>query len=351
MTSQTLRVIRLFFLLLCLLGGWLVTYTVPEWDEYRWLGVFMGCGIGLLVILIDLLLKGFSLRGLSALTFGLFVGWLVAYLIGSSPLFDVPFERDDALSYILTQNIYLVRLVLYIVMMYLGAVIALRGKDEFNLVIPYIRFVPHGVDVPLAVVDTSALIDGRILGICQSKFMGHGIVIPQFVIDELQKIADSRDPNRQARGRKGLSILNRLKEIPHLDLRIHESSIDNRQSVDAKLLYVAQSLKAKLLTTDYNLAQIAEFHRVDWLNLNSLAKAMIPDPMAGDRLSIKLTKPGKDPGQAVGYLPDGSMVVVANARDEIGNTIDLTIDSIIPSAGGKLVFASKTEPDTPATVD
>jgi uncharacterized protein YacL len=181
--------------------------------------------------------------------------------------------------------------------------------------------------------------------------MGHGIVIPQFVIDELQKIADSRDPKRQARGRKGLSILNRLKEIPHLDLRIHESSIDNRQSVDAKLLYVAQSLKAKLLTTDYNLAQIAEFHRVDWLNLNSLAKAMVPDPMAGDTLSLKLTKPGKDPGQAVGYLPDGSMVVVANARDEIGDTVDLTIDSIIPSAGGKLVFASKTKPDTPETMD
>lgn len=345
--NQTLRVIRLFFLLLCLLGGWLVTYTVPEWDEYRWLGVFMGCGIGLLVILVDILLKGFSLRGLSALTFGLFVGWCVAYLIGSSPLFDIPFDASDPLSFVLTQNIYLVRLVLYIVMMYLGAVIALRGKDEFNLVIPYIRFVPHGVDVPLAVVDTSALIDGRIVGICHSKFMGHGLVIPQFVIDELQQIGDSRDPDRQARGRKGLAVLNQLREMPHLDLRIHESSIDSRQSVDAKLLYVAQSLKAKLLTTDFNLAQIAEFHRVDWLNLNALAKAMTPDPMAGDRLAIRLSKPGKDPGQAVGYLPDGSMVVVADARDRIGQTVDVTIDSILPSAGGKLVFASISPSPTP----
>lgn len=342
MIHQTLRVIRLFFLMLCLLGGWLVTYTVPEWDEYRWLGVFMGCGIGLLVILVDILLKGFSLRGLSALTFGLFVGWGVATLLGSSPLFEIPFDSDDALSVILTQNTYLVRLVLYIVMMYLGAVIALRGKDEFNLVIPYVRFVPHGVDVPLALLDSSALIDGRIVAICQSKFMGHGLVIPQFVIDDLQIIADSRDPARQARGRKGLAVLNQLREMPHLDLRIHESSLDNRQSLDAKLLYVAQTLKAKLLTTDFNLAQIAEFHRVDWLNLNALAKAMAPDPIAGDSLHLKLSKPGKDPGQAIGYLPDGSMVVVNNAHHLIGQTLDLTIDSILPSAGGKLIFASPT---------
>jgi uncharacterized protein YacL len=341
MIQQTLRVIRLFFLLLCLLGGWLVTYTVPEWDEYRWLGVFMGCGIGVLVILIDILLKGFSLRGLSALTFGLFVGWCVAYLIGSSPLFDIPFEGDDALSFILTQNIYLVRLVLYVVMMYLGAVIALRGKDEFNLVIPYIRFVPHGVDVPLAVVDTSALIDGRIVGICQSKFLGYGIVIPQFVIDELHGIADSSDPDRKARGRKGLATLKELREMPHLDIRIHESSIQGRQSVDAKLLYVAQSLKAKILTTDYNLAQVAEFHRVDWLNLQALAKALQQDPMAGDHLIVRLAKPGKDAGQAVGYLTDGSMVVVNEARDLIGQEISVRIDSVIPSAAGKLLFATR----------
>jgi uncharacterized protein YacL len=337
--SPTIRIIRLFFLLLCLLGGWLVSYTVPEWDQYRWLAVFIGGGIGTLVILVDIMLKGFSLRGMSALTFGLFIGWLCAYLIGASPLFDVPFDAFDETSIILTQNMYLVRIALYIILMYLGAVIALRGKDEFNLVIPYVRFVPHGVDVPLAVVDTSALIDGRIVGICESRFMAYGLIIPRFVIDELQNIADSRDPDRQARGRKGIEVLNKLREMEHLDLRINESSVSNRQRVDAKLVYLAQSLKAKLLTTDYNLAQIAEFHNIEWLNLNALAKAMNPELMVGDQLDIKLTKPGKDPGQAVGYLPDGSMVVVASARDQIGQSVSVAVDSIIPSAGGKMIFA------------
>ena len=129
--------------------------------------------------------------------------------------------------------------------------------------------------------------------------------------------------------------------MPHVDLRINESTVSNRQKVDAKLIFLAQSLKAKILTTDYNLAQIAEFHNVEWLNLNTLAKALNPDLMVGDTLSIKLTKPGKDEGQAVGYLPDGSMVVVAGARSEIGQSVEVAVESIIPSAGGKMIFANK----------
>lgn len=341
--NATLRIIRLFFLLLCLLGGWLISFAVPEWDDYRWLAVFVSGGIGALVILVDILMKGFSLRGLSALTFGLFMGWACAQLIITSPFFDIPFDQNDALSVILTQNLYLARLALYVILMYLGAVIALRGKDEFNLVIPYVRFVPHGVEVPVAIVDTSALIDGRLVGICQSRFMNYALVVPRFVIDELQNIADSKDPLRQARGRKGIESLNSLREMAHVDLRINESTVEDRQKVDAKLVFLAQSLKAKLLTTDYNLARIAEFHQVPWLNLNALAKALNPELMPGDSLSIKLTKPGKDPGQAVGYLPDGSMVVVSEARRDIGHTIEVAVDSIIPSAGGKMIFASPKE--------
>ena len=190
------------------------------------------------------------------------------------------------------------------------------------------------------------MIDGRLAGICQSRFMGYGLVIPRFVIDELQTIADSRDPDRQLRGRKGIETLNRLREMEHLDLRINDRSVSNRQKVDAKLIFLSQSLKAKILTTDYNLAQIAEFHNVEWLNLNALAKAMNPELMVGDSLSIKLTKPGKDAGQAIGYLNDGSMVVVADAREHLGESVKVFVDSIIPSAGGKMIFAKKPRPTT-----
>ncbi|KAF0094697.1 MAG: PilT domain-containing protein [Puniceicoccaceae bacterium 5H] len=335
---ETIRTIRIFFLLLCITAALLVTVAVPEWEGYWMRSVVIGGCIGALVVLIDIMLKGFSLRGLSALTFGLFVGWLMATLISSSPFFDIPYE---SLSGPLRQNMYLIRLGIFVIMMYLGAVLALRGRDEFNLVIPYVRFVPHQVDVPLAVVDTSALIDSRIAGICESKFFGYALVIPRFVMDELQKIADSPDPVRQAKGRRGLETLRRLRDLEHLDLRINESEVENRQNVDAKLIFLAQSLNARILTTDFNLAQIAEFHNVEWLNLAALSKALVPRPVVGEQFELKLVKPGKDADQAVGYLADGSMVVVTDARSFIGKEVFVEVQSVVPSNAGIILFAQR----------
>lgn len=340
--KYSIRIIRIFFFLLCLSGSYLTALVVPEWDDIRGRVVFIGGSIGVLVILVDILLKGFSLRGLSALTFGLLVGWVAAFLITTSPIFDFPVDDDGGLSVILTQNMFLARLAMFLILMYLGAVVALRGKDEFNLVIPYVRFVPHGVDVPLAVVDTSALIDGRIVGICEAKFMGHALIVPRFVIDELHRVADSRDPQKRARGRRGLDALRRLREMEHVDLRINESSVENRERIEAKLVFLAQTLKAKILSTDYNLAQIAEFQNVEWLNISSLAKAMNPETNVGDTFLIELVKPGREPGQGVGYLYDGSMVVVNDGGESLGSEVEVRVSSVIPSAGGKMIFAELT---------
>ena len=331
---KTIVILRIFFFLICVTGSYLVCYSIPDWDQYRALAVFIGASIGVLVILIDVFLKGFSLRGLTALTFGLFVGWLFAIFISNSPLF----ENGDP------QILFLVRLSLFVILMYLGSVIALRGRDEFNLVIPYVRFEPHGVDVPLVVLDTSILIDGRIIGICESKFMGYALVIPRFVLDELQRIADSSDIQRQTKGRKGLEVLNQLRKMEHLDLRIHESDVSKRQNVDAKLVFLAQSMNAKIMTTDFNLAQMAEFHTIDWLNINALAKSLNPDFNIGEIFDVKLVKEGKEPGQAVGFLNDGSMVVVNDGIDLIGQAVRIEVQSILPSAGGKMVFAKALGP-------
>jgi rRNA-processing protein FCF1 len=220
-----------------------------------------------------------------------------------------------------------------------STVIALRGKDEFNLVIPYVRFVPHDVDVPLVVVDTSVLIDGRIARLCESGFMSAALVIPRFVLDELHAVADSTDPHKQARGRRGLEILGELRKIKNIDIRITESEVANSQHVDAKLVFLAKSMRAKLLTTDYNLAKLAEFHGVPWLNLNQLAKALRPELLLGETLEVDLVKAGKEEGQAVGFLEDGSMVVVNAGRGHMGKRVSAEIISVLPSAGGKMVFA------------
>ena len=332
--NKTLFAIRVVFFLLCGASGWLVCYTIDEWDDRRGIAVTIGLLIGALVILIDMLLKGFSLRGLSAISFGLAIGALIAYLIGTSPLF----AAGDP------QLVHLFQLALFVVCTYLATVIALRGKDEFNLVIPYVRFVPHEVDVPLVVVDTSVLIDGRIARVCESGFLNAALVIPRFVLTELQAIADSTDIHKQGRGRRGLEVLNELRRLKHLDIRIPESEVTKRADVDAKLVFLAQSMRAKLLTTDYNLAKMAEFHGVPWLNLNKLAKSLRPELMLGETIEVELVKPGKDEGQAVGYLDDGSMVVVASARALIGHRVGAEITSVLPSGGGKLIFARLVSP-------
>lgn len=331
--NRTLTSIRIVFVSVCVLAGWMVSASVPEWMDYQLNGVLIGFLLGILVVLVDVFLKGFSLRGLSAVTFGLAAGSLVAFLIGTSPLF----QFGDP------QVVYLSRLGLFILCSYLGTVIALRGKDEFQLVIPYVRFVPHDVDVPLVVVDTSALIDGRILKIRETNFLPSALVIPQFVLDELQVIASARDPSRSVRGRKGLDVLNQLRQLPNADIRIVESEVGKGTTPEDKLVYLAQSMKAKLLTTDYTLAQRAQFHGVTWLNLNALAKALHTEVAAGERFEVELVKPGREAGQAVGYLADGSMVVVDGAAPLIGRRIEVEVASILPSAGGKMVFARRTD--------
>src|SRR5690554_6710659 len=327
--KYSISVIRLFFLLLCVAGSYLTALVVPEWDDFRWVAVLVGLLLGVLVILVDLLLKGFSLRGLSALTFGLFVGWAVAHMISTSPLFNFPGEGSAGLSAVLDQNLYLARMALFIVLMYLGAVLALRGKDEFNLVIPYVRFVPHGVDVPLIVVDTSGLIDGRIARICRTGFLPGGLIIPRFVLRELQAVADSDDTQKQGRGRRGLEMLAELRKIPGIDLRIHESEARSGE-IEAKLVFLAQSMRAKLLTTDYNLAKLAEFHGVPWLNPNVLAKALEPSLVLGETIEVEIIKAGKEPTQGVGYLPEGSMVVVNGGGAHIGSRVTAEILSVLP---------------------
>lgn len=327
--NRTLLAIRCVFFVLCGAGGWLVCYSIRDWDAHRGLAVAIGLLLGALVILVDILLKGFSLRGLSAITFGLGVGSLIAYLIGTSPLF----AQGEA------DTVYLFQLALFVICTYLATVIALRGKDEFNLVIPYVRFVPHDVDVPLVVVDTSVLIDGRISRVCEAGFLTAALVIPRFVLNELQAVADSPDLQKQARGRRGLEVLNELRRIKHLDIRTPESEVAKRTEVDAKLVFLAQSMRAKLLTTDYNLAKMAEFHGVPWLNLNQLAKALRPELMLGETIEVELVKPGKDEGQAIGYLEDGSMVVVGGGRSLIGQRVNVEIASVLPTTGGKMVFA------------
>ena len=163
------------------------------------------------------------------------------------------------------------------------------------------------------------------------------------MLEDLQRVADSPEAGRQARGRRGLEVLSALRRLKQLDLRIHESEA-RVEEIDAKLVFLAQSMKAKLLTTDYNLAKMAEFHGVPWLNLNALAKSVRRELLSGEPIEIDLVKSGREDHQAVGYLDDGSMVVVEQAKSLVGSRVSAEVTSILPSAGGKMIFARLVGP-------
>jgi len=183
------------------------------------------------------------------------------------------------------------------------------------------------------------VIDGRIAAVCRARWNSFALIVPKFVIEELQNVADSSDIHRRERGRSGIDTLNALREMAHLDLRIHDSDVDHESKVDAKLIFLAKSLKAKLLTTDYNLGRLAEFNGIEWLNLNELSKAVNPELRIGLAIEVELVKPGKEPQQAIGYLPDGSMVVVNNGKKHIGREVGVEVTGIVPTSGGRMVFS------------
>lgn len=329
--SASLWVVRIFFLILCTLAGYAVSQHWPEFILGGIYGAVIGFGLGGLLIGIDHMLKGFSLRAFSAATFGLMLGTLVAWLIDRSELFI--WMADD-------KTRWLIRLCLFLAFGYLGMILAMRSnKEDFSLIIPYVRFKSQAQPESPIVLDTSVIIDGRIADLLEARFVEGAVVVPRFVLKELQFIADSRDAIRRARGRRGLEMLNRIQKNPRNEVRIHELDFPEEKEVDTKLIHLTRSLGAKLFTNDYNLGKIAELHHLPCVILSELSKVMRPVVVPGDNLALRLVREGKEKGQAVAYLSDGTMVVVNQAQHLVGQDVNVQITSLLPTGAGVIIFA------------
>ena len=294
------------------------------------LGMVIGFGFGWLLIAIDEMIKGFSLRAFSATTFGLLLGTVVALLIDRSGLFE---KTDETTR-------WMVRLGLFLSFGYIGIILAMRSnKEDFSLIIPYVRFAPQNKPDHLLLLDTSVIIDGRIADLIEANFVEGLIVVPRFVLKEIQQIADSGDPLKRARGRRGLEMLNRIQRNPRNEVKIHDGDFPDEKEVDAKLIRLARNLRAKLYTNDYNLGKVAELQSVNHVNLHELAKSMRVILLPGEVLSLRIVREGKDKGQGVGYLPDGTMVVVNNAQSVVGQQVEVQVQSLLQTGAGIIVFA------------
>ena len=331
---MALWIIRILFLMLCTTGGYAVSQVRPELitvNHSGMLGLAAGFAFGWVMIAVDEMLKGFSLRAFSATTFGLLLGTVVALLIDRSGLFETVDEKPTR---------WLIRLSLFLSFGYIGIVLAMRSnKEDFSLIIPYVRFAPQNKPENLLLLDTSVVIDGRIADLIEANFLEGLIVVPKFVLKELQQIADSEDAVKRARGRRGLEVLNRIQRNLRNEVKIHDGDFPDEKEVDAKLVRLARNLGAKLYTNDYNLGKIAELQKVDYVNMHEVAKSLRTVLLPGETLSLRLARDGKDKGQGVGYTPDGTMVVVNNAQALIGQQVEVQVQSLLRTGAGVIVFA------------
>ena len=327
---KPLWAIRIFFLALCTMGGYAVSQVRPEFVSQSGPGMMIGFGFGGLLIAVDEMLKGFSLRAFSATTFGLLLGWVVSSLIEKSGLFINTDER----------TLWLIRLCLFLGFGYIGIVLAMRSnKEDFSLIIPYVRFSPQNKPDNLILLDTSVIIDGRIADLVETKILEGIIVVPRFVLLELQQIADSSDEIKRARGRRGFEMLNRLQHNTKIEVKIHDGDFPEEKGVDSKLVRLARNLNAKLFTNDSNLAKVAGLQSVQCVNLHEVAQFMKAAMIPGEQINLKIVREGRDKGQGIGYLPDGTMVIVNNGQPHIGQQIDAHVQSTVQTGAGVLVFA------------
>lgn len=324
---RTINLFRVLFIAFGLFMGMRVGDVV---FESFWAGGVAGLIFGLTIVLVDRLLRGFSLRIFSSATFGLILGLATTRLLFAS----------DVLLYTSEQTRWVIGICVYGTFGYLGTMLAVRSnRDEFSLIIPYIRFRRTAVHDTPVVVDTSALIDGRIAQVCQTGFLSTSLVTPRFVLEELQALADSAEPLKRERGKRGLDLLHEIQRRNDMSLAIHESVADPDLATDTRLIHAAQLLKARLLTNDVALVRVARLEGVTVLSLSELTQALAPVVLTGEEMQLALVKPGRDPHQAVGYLPDGSMIVVNHARTCIGETVTVTIAGMIQTGTGRMFFA------------
>ena len=277
---------------------------------------------------------------ISVIVFGAMIGILVAHLgyfillLVMEPMMAESGDKEALQQYALT-----IKMLLSVVFAYLFVLLVHKNRDRFNFVIPYVEFRREQRGASALLVDTSAVIDGRLADLCGTHIIEGPLIIPKFVLRELQALADSDDKLKRVRGRRGIDMLNRLRKTPSITVQIDEGRVPGAPDVDTKLIKLAETLGARIVTTDVNLHKIANVQGVHVININDVSTALKPAVLPGEPLTIELIRDGEASGQAVGYMDDGTMIVVENGKQEIGTMADVIITRLLQTATGRIIFA------------
>lgn len=308
---------------------------LASWDPWA---IFLSVlGIAGLTITVDSVTPRKRVETISAIYFGLIVGLLLTWTFSLvlTPLLG-GITNSDNKAVISTQ----LSMVVGLVLCYSCISLLIQTKDDFRFIIPYIEFAKEVKGLRPYVLDTSVVIDGRIADVVEANIMDNQLVMPRFVLAELQNIADSSDKMRRARGRRGLDILNRLRNNEQVEFKIYDREHPDMhgQPVDMKLVLLAKHMEGKVVTGDYNLNKVARLHNVPVINLNDVANALKPVFLPGEKVEVKIVKVGEEPGQGVGYLDDGTMIVVENGREHQNRQIPIVVTSVLQTSAGRMIF-------------
>jgi len=300
--------------------------------------------LGIAAVTIDIFVPNKQITTLSAIYFGLLLGLLIGSLFSTA--LD-PFIHDILVGSLqnpekLVERAQLaVHLLITLVCCYFTISTLLQTKDEFRFIIPYVEFSKQVKGGRPLVLDTSVIIDGRIADICDTRIIDTKLIVPRFVLQELQSIADSSDKLKRNRGRRGLDMLKRMQNNPKVELQMHEGNLPQFRDVvkvDERLVVLAKALDARVVTNDFNLNKIAQLQGVEVINLNEVANALKSVALPGETMNVRVVKPGDQIGQGVGYLEDGTMVVVEQGRSAIGQEVNITVTSVLQTPAGRMVF-------------
>lgn len=282
-----------------------------------------------------------SLSAISGVFFGLIVGMVIAF--GLSLIIDLIARANIPGELTVTQRsvVSALKLAIGVICCYLAVSFILQTKDDVRFVIPYVEFAKETKGGRPMVLDTSVIVDGRIADIANTRIITAELVVPRFVLQELQTIADSSDKLKRSRGRRGLDMLNKLQSNDNVEIRMLDTAPERSAAdagVDEMLVDLALQLGGRVVTNDYNLNKIAQLRGVSVININDLANALKPVVLPGESLEVKVIKPGEEAGQGVGYLDDGTMVVAEGARNRIGEVVALTVTSVLQTSAGRMIF-------------
>jgi len=338
---MTELVMRALFVLACASVGFRVSVYRQE-DVIH--GIVVGLAVALIIILLEMVLSRRPVQSISAIVFGLIAGWLLAILFSSIFQLALTEEMVIRLKFARRDLESAVQLSLAVICCYMCVMVIYKTRDKFRFIIPYVEFQKEEKGARPVLLDTSAVIDGRLTDLCETGIFDTTLIVPKFVLQELQHVADSGDRLRRNRGRRGLEMLQLLQRDERIAIQIHDGRSARGSTVDSKLVSLGGQLQARILTCDYNLCKIADLQNVDTVNLNDVASALRPAVISGEEMAMKIIRPGDEPGQGVGYLNDGTMVVVDQARERVGQTVNVVVTNTLQTSAGRMIFG-RIRPD------